>query len=151
MVVPICGVRLYTDMLWYGPVVIGHRGKGDSKPTQHALAQLQSLTSDRTALATGWWLPRSLLYMRTVLGRALIAGTLQAASTSAIMSDRSSWLRLPPLMPPAAASMRCPNFGPLRTRRSAYLQVLLPLRTHRFFRGFGVREVLSQSGRRGGF
>ena len=38
-------------------------------------------------------------------GRALIAGTLQAASTSAIMSDRSSWLRLPPLMPPAAASM----------------------------------------------
>ena len=92
--VPICGVRLYTDMLWYGPVVIGHRGKGDSKPTQHALAQLQSLTSDRTALATGWWLPRSLLYMRTVLGRALIAGTLQAASTSAIMSDRSSVVAL---------------------------------------------------------
>ena len=29
------------------------------------------------------------------------------------------------------------------------LQVLLPLRTHRFFRGFGVTEVLSQSGRRG--
>ena len=45
--------------------------------------------------------------------------------------------------------MRCPNFGALRTRRSAYLQVLLPLKTHRSFRGFGVAEVLSQSGRRG--
>ena len=33
-------------------------------------------------------------------GRALIAGTLQAASTSAIMSDRSSWLRLPPCHQP---------------------------------------------------
>ena len=44
-------------------------------------------------------------------GRAVLAGTLQAASTSAIMSDRSSWLRLPPPMPPAPASMRCPNFG----------------------------------------
>ena len=32
----------------------------------------------------------------------------------------------------------------------AALQVLLPLRTHRFFRPFGVTEVLSQSGRRGG-
>ena len=39
-------------------------------------------------------------------GRAVIAGTLQAASTSAIMSDRSSWLRLPPLMPPAASMHR---------------------------------------------
>ena len=38
-----------------------------------------------------------------------------------------------------------PELGPLGTRRSAYvLQVLLSFRTHRCFRGFGVREVLSQ-------
>jgi hypothetical protein len=30
------------------------------------------------------------------------------------------------------------------------LQVLLPLNTHRFFRGFGVTEVPSHTGRRGG-
>ena len=78
--------------------------------------------------------------------RALIAGTLQAASTSAIRSDRSSWLRLPPLMPPAAASMRC--FGPdlvssAPTTEHGGLQVLLPRRTHRFFSPFGVRAQRS--------
>ena len=53
-------------------------------------------------------------------GRALFGGTLQAASTSAIVSESSSWLRLPPLMPPAAASMRAvPELGSLGTQRSA--------------------------------
>ena len=58
---------------------------------------------------------------------------------------------MPPLMPPAAVSMRAvPELGPLGTRRSAcVLQELLPLRTHRFVLPFGVTEVLSQSTRRG--
>ena len=35
----------------------------------------------------------------------------------------------------------------MRTQaRYGGLQVLLPLRTHRFFRGFGVRDVPSQTG-----
>ena len=45
--------------------------------------------------------------------------TVQAASTSAIVSESSSWLRLPPRMPPAAASMRAvPELlGPWNTQR----------------------------------
>ena len=39
-------------------------------------------------------------------GRAVVARTLRAASTSAIMCDISSWLRLPPLVPAA------PSIGP---------------------------------------
>ena len=43
--------------------------------------------------------------------------------------------------------VRCPSLGRLEHSGLHVLQVLLPLRTHRFFRGFGVTEVLSQSGR----
>ena len=45
--------------------------------------------------------------------------------------------------------VRCPSLGRLEHSGLHVLQVLLPLRTHRFFRGFGVTEVLSQSGREG--
>ena len=77
------------------------------------------------------------------------------------MSDRSSWLRLLPLMPPAAASMPVPEvlaettvacwYECVQQARNGGLQVLLPLRTHHFFRGFGVTEVSSQTGREEGF
>ena len=94
-------------------------------------------------------------------GRALIAGTLQAASTSAIMSDRSSWLRLPPLMPLAAASM--PDLvSSAPTIEHGGLQVLLPPSTQRardswqalgvgeqVYAGFDARDSPGTVGRAG--
>ena len=45
--------------------------------------------------------------------------------------------------------VRCPSLGRLEHSGLHVLQVLLPLRTRRFFCPFGVTEVLSKSGRRG--
>ena len=80
--------------------------------------------------------------------------TLSAASTSAISSDRSSWLRLPPLASPRLGAQVLAREKVVARGRRNCLHVLLPLRTrcvaHRFFCLSRVREVPSQSGRRGG-
>jgi hypothetical protein len=69
----------------------------------------------------------------------VIASTLHAAWTSAIVSDTSSWLRLPPLIGIRLASTaRSPtSSGPLDPNYGGEtgLQGLLPLNTHRFFQG----------------
>ena len=107
---------------------------------------LTSTELGHNRLRRRYWLP----ICPCAHGRAVIVRTLRAASTSAIMCDMSSWSRLPPLAP---WSMFTPAAWLAEVRSACLstavgtLHALLPLRTHRFFRPFGVREVPSHSGR----
>ena len=100
---------------------------------------------------------RLLLYLtgRVCVDLVRTRCALSAASSSAISSDKSSWLRLPPLMRAGARSAAQKRVAHESCRdRYTSLHVPLPLRTgcvtHPFFCLSRVRTVPSQTGRRGG-
>ena len=97
---------------------------------------------------------RLLLYLtgRVCVDLVRTRCALSAASSSAISSDKSSWLRLPPLMRAGARSAAQKRVAHESCRdRYTSLHVPLPLRTgcvtHPFFCLSRVRTVPSQTGR----